>query len=144
MDDRTLKTLKIIAFHLKIKNYLTVLCYFLIVSGLMFYVFHAATKTRQNIKLVTDYKSDPTKYKTTKTMTNPRIDLQYNDTQIYHIKAEKAFHDDEKKVTMYNVFANGEIGNITAGELKISEEGERLIFTDHPVLILKQTENINE
>ena len=73
MDDHTLKVLRIIESHLRIKNYLTVFCYFLIVGGLFFYVFHAINKTSNSIKIISDYKSDPKKYKTSKTMVNPSI-----------------------------------------------------------------------
>ena len=141
MDDRTQQVLRLINSHLKIKNYLTTLCYFLIISGLFLYVFYAINKTHNSIKFVSNYQPDSKQYKATKIMTNPRIDFQYNDTQVYHIKAETAYHENEQEVTMYNVSADGELGNITAGELEISEEGERLIFSNHPVLILNQTEN---
>jgi hypothetical protein len=141
MDDRTQQVLRLINSHLKIKNYLTTLCYFLIISGLFFYVFYAINKTHNSIKFVSNYHSDSKHYKATKIMTNPRIDFQYNDKQVYHIKAETAYHENDQEVTMYNVAADGELGSITAGELEISEEGERLIFSNHPVLILNQTEN---
>lgn len=144
MDDETLKILKRINAHVRIKYYLTVLCYLLIASGLFFYIFHAINQTSHTIKLVTDYKENPQKFKTSKEMTNPSIDFQYNKNDIYHIQAKKAYHENEKEVTMFDVSATGAMGDITAGELKISEQGDRLIFTDHPVLILKQTGQIHE
>ena len=73
-------------------------------------------------------------------MTNPRIKFQYNDSQVYQIQAKKAFHQDNEEALLYDVFATGEIGNITAGELKIDEEGNHLVFTKNPVLILNKTE----
>jgi hypothetical protein len=143
MDEQTLKVLRIIESHLKIKNYLTVFCYFLIVGGLLFYVFHAINKTSTSIKIISNYKSDPKKYKTSKSMINPRIDFEYNDSEIYHIEAEKAFHESEKEVTMYKVQANGNIGSITADNLQISEEGNHLVFSGNPILVLNST-NIND
>ncbi|MBU6339186.1 MAG: hypothetical protein KGQ36_04340 [Rickettsiales bacterium] len=140
MDEHTLKVLKIIESHLKIKNYLTVFCYFLIVGGVLFYIFHAINKTNNSIKIISNYQSDPKKYKTTKIMTNPRIDFQYNDNEIYHIEADKAYHENEKEVTMYKVHANGKIGDITADTLQITDEGNHLVFSGHPVLILNSTE----
>ena len=70
---------------------------------------------------------------------NPRIKFQYSDNQIYNIRAKKAFHKDESEVILYDVFAKGDLGNITSGQLKIDEAGDHLVFTKNPVLILKQT-----
>ena len=140
MDLRTQQILKHFHSHSRIKNYLTILCYALIVGGLFIYVFYAFNKS-DTIKLVSDYKNNPEAYKTEKIMTNPRIDFQHNDQNIYHIKAKKAFHKDEQEVILYDVFATGEIGNIAAGELKIDQEGNHLVFTKNPVLILNKTDD---
>ncbi len=139
MDLKTEQVLKLVESHLRIKNFLTILCYFFIVGGLLIYVFYAFDQSRA-IKLVNKFKDDPEKYKTEKIMTNPRINFQHNDSKIYHIQAKKAFHKDENEVILYDVFATGDIGNITAGELKIDEEGDHLVFTKNPVLILNKTE----
>ena len=71
-------------------------------------------------------------------MVNPRINFQYNQDQIYSIRAKKAFHKNNSEAVLQDVFATGEIGNISAGELKIEEDGNRLIFSNNPVLILNQ------
>jgi hypothetical protein len=139
MDLRTQQVLQAIKSHSRIREVITILCYFLISGGLFTYVFHAINKS-STIKLVNDYKKNPQEYKTEKVMTNPRIKFQYNDNQVYNIRAKKAFHKDESEVTLYDVFADGEAGNITAGELKIYDEGNHLVFTKNPVMILKQTE----
>jgi hypothetical protein len=141
MDDKTQQVLKLIQSHSKIKNYLTILCYLLICGGLFIYVFYAINKTNKNIKLIARYKEDAANFKTEKIMTNPHIKFQYNDDQIYSIKAKKAYHENEEEVMMYDVFATGEIGNITAGTLKIDEKGNHLVFSDNPILILNRTEN---
>ncbi len=138
MDHRTEQVLELIQSHLRIKNYLTILCYAIIVGGLFIYIFYAFSQGRI-IKLVHDYEKNPEGYKTEKIMTNPRIKFQYNDTQIYNIRAKKAFHKDEQEVFLYDVFATGEIGKITAGELKIDEEGDYFVFTKNPVLILNKS-----
>ena len=140
MDLRTQQVLEIIKSHSRIKDIITVLCYCLIAGGLFVYVFHAFNQGK-TIKLVTDYKENSEGYKTEKIMTNPRIKFQYNDNQIYNIRAKKAFHKNESEVVLYDVFAEGGAGNITAGELKIYEEGNHLVFTKNPILILKNTEN---
>jgi hypothetical protein len=136
--DRTEEILKLFNSHLRIKNFLTILCYFSIIGGLFIYVFYAFNQNK-NVKLVNKFKDNKQEYKTEKIMTNPRIKFQYSDDQIYNIKAKKAFHKDEQEVILYDVFATGDIGNITAGELKIDEEGNHLVFTKNPILILKKT-----
>lgn len=139
MDLKTEQILKLIHSHSRIKNFLTILCYCLIVGGLLIYVFYAFNQSR-TIKLVNQFKENPENYKVEKIMTNPRIKLQYNDTQVYDISAKKALHKNENNATLYDVFATGDIGNITAGELEISEDGNRLVFTKNPVLILNKTD----
>ncbi len=139
MDLKTEKILQTINFHVKIKNILTILSYFLIVGGIFIYLFYAFSRSN-NIKLITQYKEDIKNYKTEKVMINPRIKFQYNDAQVYDIQAKKAFHKDEKEMTLFDVFATGETGNITAGELKIYEEGDHMVFTKNPVLILNKTD----
>lgn len=139
MDIRTEQVLKLIHSHLRIKKFLTILCYCLIVSGLFIYVFYAFNKN-STIKLVNQYKENPEKYKTEKIMINPRIKFQHTDNQIYDIQAKKAVHKNESEMVLYDVFATGNIGNITAGELEINDEGNHLIFTKNPVLILNKTE----
>lgn len=144
MDDRTQQVLRLIQSHSKIKNYLTILCYFGIVSGLFIYVFYAVSKNSANIKLVKQYNQNPENYKIEKIMTNPRMRFQHEDGQVYDIKAKKAHHMDQEEVILYDVFATGDIGNITSGKLNISEQGDHLVFTQNPVLILNRTENISE
>ena len=139
MDLRTKQTLELINSHLRVKKILTILCYALIAGGSFIYIFYAFNQSR-TIKVVNDYKNNPTEYKTEKIMTNPRIKFQYNDKQVYDIQAKKAFHADENEVMLYDVFAKGDVGRITAGELKINEEGDHLIFTKNPILILNKTQ----
>ncbi len=144
MDEHTLQVLKLIKSHSKIKNYLSVLCYFAIISGLFLYVFYALSKSNHAVKIVKQYNENPEQFKIEKVMTNPRMIFQHENGQMYNIKAKKAHHINEEEVTLYDVFATGEAGNITAGKLEVSEEGDHLIFSDHPVLILNRTENLNK
>src|SRR3989338_9126651 len=138
MDTKTKQILATINSHSRIKNFITIFCYILIAGGLFIYVFQAIN-TGRTVKLVSDYKKNPEEFKTEKIMTNPRIKFQYNDTQIYNIQAKKAFHKDESEAVLYDVFAEGDIVKITAGELKIDEDGNHLVFTKNPLLILNKT-----
>lgn len=137
MDQKTKEALKLFDSHSRIKNLITFMCYIFILGGISVYVFHALNQNNA-IKLVKKVKSDLKSYKIEKTMTNPQIKFKYTDGQIYNIQAKKAFHKDNQEVTLEDVFAKGDIGNITSGSLEISEEGNRLIFTNNPILILNK------
>ncbi len=110
----------------------------MIIGGIFVYIFYAFNRSH-TIKLVNQFNKDPKAYEAEKIMTNPRIKFQYNETQVYHIKAKKAFHKNEQEAVMQDVFATGDIGNITAGKLEIDEDGNHLVFTQNPVLILNKT-----
>lgn len=133
------RALKRISLHLKIKKYLIASSYFFIIFGILIFVFYAINNNTRKFKLVTDYKKNPEKYRTEKIMINPRIKFQYNDQQVYEIVAKRAIHKDEQEVALYDVHASGAIGDITAGELRIDESGDHLVFTKNPVLILNNT-----
>ncbi|MBM3579364.1 MAG: hypothetical protein FJX34_01160 [Alphaproteobacteria bacterium] len=137
MDSSIEQILKIIHLQNLTRKLLTALCYVLILGGIMVYVFYTFSQGRA-IKLVTKHAENIKKYQTEKIMTNPRIKLQHADGKVYDIRAKKAFHKNENDVILYDVFAEGEIGKITAGELDISEEGDHLIFSKNPVLILNK------
>lgn len=143
MDLHTQQILKLIKSHYRIKNLLSILSYTLIIGGILVYIFYGFSRNNINIKLVNDYKKNPDKYTTEKTMINPRIKFQYNENEVYDIKAKKAYHENNEEVKLYDVFATGKMGNITAGELKIDEQGNHLVFTKHPVLILNKN-NFNK
>ncbi len=144
LDERTTQVLKLIKSHSKIRAYLTVLCYLSLISGLFVYVFYAISKTNHNIKLVKQFNQDSNKFTVEKIMTNPRINFQYSEGEVYHIKAKKAHQESDEEIKMFDVFATGDIGNITSGQLQVSESGDHLVFTENPVLILNRTDNFNQ
>lgn len=144
MDLKTQQVLKLINSHHRIRRFLTALSYSLIVGGIFIYVFYGFNRTSHNIKLITNYKKNPEQYTTEKIMVNPRIKFQYNDGQVYDIKAKKAHHESNEEVMLYDVFATGDIGNITAGQLQIDEQGNHLVFTKNPVLILNKIQESND
>lgn len=131
--------LRMIKNHKRIYNFLIILCYSLITLGATTYLTYFFKKT-QNIKIVSDLQKNPRLFKVEKAMTNPRINLQHDDDNIYKIKAKKAIHDANQEVILEEVFAEGKIGRISAGALKIEDEGNHLIFSKNPVLILNQTD----
>ncbi len=139
MDTSTEQSLQRFALHQHIRFVLTITCYMLIAGGLFVYVFYAFSHTSA-IKLVTKFKKHADEYKTEKVMTNPRISFQHDDGQIYRIKASKAVHKNDKEAVLYEVFANGNFGQITSGQLNIDDEGNHLVFSQNPVLIINETE----
>ena len=135
MDKKTLEVLKKIKLYGKIKNYLTAISYLVIIVGVMIYIFHSLEQ-KNNLKIVSDIENKKNNVQAEKIMINPRIILQYNQSEIYNIKATKAFRKSANEIILNEVFAEGDIGKISAGELKISEDGNQMIFTKNPVLIL--------
>lgn len=138
MDLRTEQVLKLIKSQHRIRSYTIALCYMMIAGGVLIYIFYAFSQSR-SIKLVQNKAQNINEYQAEKIMTNPKIKLQHDDGNIYDIRAKKAFHRNQDDMTLFDVFAQGEIGRITAGNLDISEEGDHLVFTKNPVLILNQT-----
>ena len=140
MDLETQRILQIFKSHSRIKKFVTILCYFAIIGGVFVYVFYAFNQSNK-IKIVRKIKKDASEYKIEKLMTNPRIKFQQNNSEIYYIRAKKAIHQNSREAVLYDVFATGNIGTISAGELKIDEEGEHLVFSKNPILILNSTKN---
>lgn len=140
MDLNTVKTLKEFRLHSQIKRVLTKICYGLILGGIFIYIFYAFNG-KNSVKIVNDYKANRKNFTIEKVMTNPHIKLQYDDTQIYDIQALKAINTDKEdgEMLLFDVFADGDLGKITAGELKIDDSGDHLVFTKNPILILNQT-----
>ena len=139
MDKKTEQILKLIHSQNRIKHFLTILCYLLIVGGILIYLFYAFSQGSA-IKIVKKHSENLKNYKTEKIMTNPRIKVQHDNNNTYSIHAKKAFHENEEEVLLFDVFAEGDIGKITSGELQISEEGDLMTFTKNPDLIHNQTE----
>jgi len=143
MDLRTQQILQIFKSHIRIKNFVTFGCYTMIVGGIFTYVF-LSLNYRNNIKIVSNHKNNLHNFKIEKVITNPRINFQYNENQIYRIEAKKASHQSDDEATLFDVFASGALGKVTAGELKVSENGDHLVFSKNPVLILNQTGKNNK
>jgi hypothetical protein len=137
MDLKTKETLRIIKSHFLIKDLLTYFCYGLILISIAVYIFYGLSQKIDSIKLINDYKKNSDQYNVTKIMTNPRIKFQHSDNKTYEIEAKEAV--DLKKndqYVLYDVLVKSDIGNINAGKLEISENGNHLVFSDNPVMII--------
>lgn len=137
MDLRTATVLKKIAIHQLLKKFSIYSSYALIAIGIAIFAFYIFNNPQKRYKLVNDYKEGKKGVVSEKIMINPTINFEYDDSQIFKIKARKASHVDQNNVTMYDVNAKGDIGSIVSGKLDINENGDRLIFTKNPVLTIK-------
>jgi len=123
--------------HFRVQKILTFFCYFLIILSLSFY-FSNFFKKKKTIRIVNQLSDKQKNIIAEKIMINPRITIKHDDGKTYSIKAKKAFHLNDEEVAMQEVFANSEIGTISAGELQIKDEGNHLVFSKNPVLILNK------
>ena len=131
------KTLTSFKNYFRFKKIMSYFCYFLIFILLSFY-FSNFFKKKQTIRIVSQINSNQKNLDVEKVMTNPRINIKHEDGKIYKIKAKKAFHLNEEEIALQEVFADSEIGMISAGELEIKDEGNHLIFSKNPILILNR------
>lgn len=119
----------------------TRLSYLLIIISIGVYLFYTSS-AQESIKVVNKYKdSNKNDYQLEKFMINPRIKFQYKESDIYDIKASKAVYDNDHNAMLFEVSAKGLIGEIVAGELRIQEDGNHLIFSKKPVLIINKSIN---
>jgi hypothetical protein len=101
-----------------------------------------AVKKSSNIKIIKSFQDNQNKLASEKIMTNPSIKIKYNGNDIYHINAKRAYHSNDEEAILEKVTAKGKIGKITANKLEIKDNGNRLIFSDNPKLILtKKSKN---
>ena len=131
------RTLNSFKNYFRLQKILSFFCYFLIFILLSFY-FSNFFKKKQTIRIVSQINNNQKNIEGEKVMTNPRITIKHDDGKIYTVKAKKAFHLNEEEIALQEVFADSEIGMISAGELEIKDQGNHLIFTKNPVLILNR------
>jgi hypothetical protein len=131
------RTLNSFKNYFRLQKILSFFCYFLIFILLSFY-FSNFFKKKQTVRIVSQINSNQKNIEGEKVMTNPRITIKHDDGKIYNVKAKKAFHLNEEEIALQEVFASSEIGIISAGELEIKDQGNHLIFTKNPVLILNR------
>lgn len=131
------RTLNSFKNYFRLQKILSFFCYFLIFILLSLY-FSNFFKKKQTVRIVSQINSNQKNLDGEKVMTNPRITIKHDDGKIYAVKAKKAFHLNEEEIALQEVFADSEIGMISAGELEIKDRGNHLIFTKNPVLILNR------
>jgi hypothetical protein len=120
----------------KIKRVITIGCYFIIISGIILYISNIFQK-KTNIKIVNKLNNNKN-IQAEKIMEKPQLTIKSDNEKIYKISAQKAYHINNEEVTLIDVLVSSEASNISAGELNISDSGDRLTFSKNPVLIFKQ------
>jgi len=123
----------------KFQKILIIFCYLFIFFALIFYLsnFFSDKKT---IRIVNQIKSERDKFLAEKIMINPNIKIKNDDGKIYKITAKNAKNYNNEQVVMNEVLAESNDLKISAGELKILENGNHLIFSKNPILILTNYE----
>ncbi len=119
----------------KLQKVLTIFCYSFIFFALIFYASNFF-KEKKTIRIVNQIKSGREKFLAEKIMINPNIKIKNDDGKIYKITAKNAKNYNNEQVIMTEVFAESNDLKISAGELKILENGNHLIFSKNPILIL--------
>ncbi len=137
MDLRTNMVLKKLALHQILKKSLIYSSYGLLLASFAVFLFYIFNNPQKRYKIVSDYKDGKKNIKSEKIMINPTINFKYDDGQVFKIKAKKASHTDRSNITMYDVNADGDIGSIKAGKVEVNQKGDRLIFSQNPVLVIK-------
>jgi hypothetical protein len=136
MEDRDWqKIMTEIKKYQKIRIFMIFLCYTFIICALLFYIIQFFAK---NDKIHIINKSNQNSQISEKIMLNPSLKFAYEENKIMLIKAKQALYKKDAETTLQQVFAESEIGNITAGKLVIHDAGNYLIFSENPMLIINQ------
>jgi hypothetical protein len=104
---------------------------FLILSSAIF-VFYIIDSKNMAMSLV-KYKNN-TKKSSNKLMSNPKIRFEYENGNFYDIKGKYANYQKNGNVTIKDVVAYNNNGNITSEQLEINNNGNIIIFTGNPKL----------
>ncbi len=136
--DETTSIIDGIKRRVKFRKILILICLIVLIFGLLSFLFYGFDTTNKAIKFIS--KKDQLK-KVEKVMLGPKIKFEYEDGQLFDIRASKAIHKDENDVELFDVEASGNLGDITAGSLLITNNGNDLHFSNNPVLIIKEVKN---
>jgi len=123
----------------KYQKILIIFCYLFIFFALIFF-FSNFFKEKKTIRIINQIKSERQKFLAEKIMINPNIKIKNDDGKIYEITAKNAKNYNNEQVVMNEVFAESNDLKISAGELKILDNGNHLIFSKNPILILTNYE----
>ena len=136
MSDES-KILSNIKRQARFKGFLVCICMLVLICGFLSFFFYSFDGANKAIRLIANKES----IKIQKIMMNPKIKFEHDDGNIFDINAKKAIHMDKNDIEMFGVVASGEIGQISAGNLLITNNGNNLHFSNNPILIIKEVKN---
>ena len=88
------------------------------------------------ITVINKYNQQIQKFDSEKVMINPYILISGENGDYYKISAKQAASSNLEDFYLENVELTGKIGKISAGSLNISDNGNLLIFSKNPVIII--------
>ena len=88
------------------------------------------------ITVINKYNQQIQKFDSEKVMINPNILISDENGDYYKISAKQAASSNLEDFYLENVELTGKIGKISAGSLNISDNGNLLIFSKNPVIII--------
>jgi lipopolysaccharide export LptBFGC system permease protein LptF len=136
MYNKNTYLVKKIRRYATIKKSTIVICFVALAGGVFTFLFYGFLTGEKAMRFIANQNYE----KMEKIMTNPRIKFEYSDNEFYNIKANKALYKNDENILLYDVDAKGDMGNIKAGELLITNDGNDLYFSGNPVLVIKQIE----
>ncbi len=122
----------------KFRKVLVLLCIAVLICGFLSFLFFGLTTANNAIKFISKQNQIN---KIEKVMLNPKIKFEYREGQLFDIQAVKAIHKDQNDIELFDVKASGDIGNITAGNLLVTNNGNDLHFSNNPILTIKEVKN---
>lgn len=137
-DLHNLHIIESIRKRLKLRKVLTIVCIGTLVLGFSSFLFYGFETNSTIIKFISS-KEDLVKVE--KVMMNPKIKYEHEDGEIFDIVAKKVVHKNKTDVELSDVKANGAKGNIEAGNLLITNNGNDLHFSGNPVLTIREVSN---
>jgi len=135
MNHKDLRNIiKEIKRYQQIRAFLIFICYSFLVFAFIFYIFEFLQQ-RNIVQIVRNANSV---INNEKNISKPWINFEYEPNKILFIKADSALYKNDNEIILQNVFAKGDVGEISSGNLFIANEGKDLTFSENPVLIINQ------
>jgi hypothetical protein len=123
--------------QVRFKVFLTFLCLIIVILGTSTFFFYGFGNVNKAIKLITSKNN----FNIEKVITNPRIKFEYDNGSTFDVSAKKAINTGKNDFEMFDVFAFGDVGQISAGNLLVTNDGNNLSFSNNPILIIKEVKN---
>lgn len=121
--------------RLQLRKNLATACVLILVFGFASFLFYGLETSSNAIKIISK-KDDIGKVE--KIMMNPRIKYEHNQGEIFDIQAARIVHKNVSDMELFDVKATGIKGDIQAGSLLITNNGNDLHFSGNPILTIRE------